>query len=87
MSHDQLFKEVLQAHLQDFLELFFPDVAARLNLDSPRFRDKEFFTDFPKGSRREADVVAELKTHERKGADSFQFHEHRTGKAGSEGVC
>jgi hypothetical protein len=64
MSHDQLFKEVLQAHLQDFLELFFPDVAARLNLDSPRFRDKEFFTDFPKGSRREADVVAELKTHE-----------------------
>ena len=36
MGHDQLFKEVLQAHLQAFLELFFRDVAALLDFDSLR---------------------------------------------------
>jgi predicted transposase/invertase (TIGR01784 family) len=64
MGHDQLFKEVLQAHLQAFLELFFPDVAARLDFNSLHFFDKEVFTDSPEGSRREADVVAALETHE-----------------------
>jgi hypothetical protein len=70
-GHDQLFKEVLQAHLRAFIELFFPDVAARLDFDSIRFRDEEAFTDFPEGSRREADVVAELQTLE--GTPEFIF--------------
>ena len=64
MGHDQLFKKLLQEHLQAFLELFFPNVARRLDFGSVRFLDKELFTDFPEGSLREADVVAELKTHE-----------------------
>ncbi len=64
MGHDQLFKELLQTYLQAFLELFFPDVAARLDFASHRFVDKEVFTDFPEGSRREMDIVAELETHE-----------------------
>jgi len=64
MGHDQLFKKLLQEHLQAFLELFLPDVARRLDFETVRFLDKELFTDFPEGNLREADVVAELKTHE-----------------------
>ena len=62
MDHDQLFKKVLQEQLQGFIELFFPEVAARLDFRSLSFLDKEIFTDFPEGSRRELDVVAEINT-------------------------
>ena len=64
MGHDQLFKTLLETFLQEFLELFFPQVAARLDFTSRRPLDKEFFTDLPEGRRREADVVAELQTRE-----------------------
>ena len=64
MGHDRLLKEVLRGQLQAFLELFFPDVAARLDFGSVRFLDKEVFTDFPEGSVREVDVVVELATNE-----------------------
>ena len=58
---DQLMKEVLQQFLQGFLQLFFPQIAQRLDFDRGiRFRDKELFTDFPEGERREADLVAEV---------------------------
>jgi hypothetical protein len=60
---DQLFKEVLQQFLFEFLALFFPDIAAQLDRTKPiRFRDKEVFTDFPEGERREADIIAEVYT-------------------------
>jgi len=62
MGHDQLFKEFLRAFLPDFLELFWPDAAVRLNFGTLRFLDKELFTDFPEGSQREADVVAQVET-------------------------
>lgn len=64
MGHDQLFKTLLEGHLPAFLELFFPKVAKRLDFATLRFLDKELFTDFPEGSLREADVVAELETHQ-----------------------
>ena len=60
--HDQLFKTLLETFLREFLELFFPEVAARLDFASQRPLDKEFFTDLPEGRRREADVVAEVRT-------------------------
>ena len=47
MGHDQLFKELFHKFLQDFLELFYPDEAARLDFGTLRFLDKELFTDFP----------------------------------------
>jgi len=62
MSHDQLFKDFLRAFLREFLELFYPDAAARLNFATARFLDKELFTDFPEGSGREADVAVEVET-------------------------
>lgn len=61
MGHDQLFKTLLETFLQEFLELFFPDVAARLDFTWQRPLDKEFLTDLPQGRRREADVVAEVR--------------------------
>jgi hypothetical protein len=64
MGHDQLFKRFFHEFLQDFLELFYPDVAARLDFTTLEFLDKELFTDFPEGSVREADVVARVETHE-----------------------
>jgi len=64
MGHDQLFKRFFHEFLQDFLELFYSDVAARLNFATLEFLDKELFTDFPEGRVREADVVARVETHE-----------------------
>ncbi len=64
MGHDQLFKAVLEKFLKDFLELFFPDVAERLDFGTVRFLDKELPMDFPRGTTREVDVVARLETHQ-----------------------
>jgi len=64
MRHDQLFKAVLERLLQSFLELFFPEVAARLDFETLRFVDKEVFANVPEGEVREADVVARLETRE-----------------------
>lgn len=62
VGHDQLFKDFLRAFLREFLELFYPDVAQLLDFSTVRFFDKELFTDFPEGSLREADLVAEVRT-------------------------
>jgi hypothetical protein len=64
MGHDQLFKAVLEKFFRDFLELFFPKVAKRLDFRTLVFLDKELFADLPQGPTREADVVARLETHE-----------------------
>jgi hypothetical protein len=62
MRHDQLFKTVIGKLLREFLELFYPDVAARLNFETLRLLDKELFADVPEGPKREADIVAEFQT-------------------------
>jgi predicted transposase/invertase (TIGR01784 family) len=66
MGRDQLFKTVLEGMLQSFLELFFPEVAARLDFETVRFLGKEVFANVPEGDVREADVVARLETHDGK---------------------
>ena len=62
MTHDPLFKDVLRAFFPDFLRLFFPAVAGRLDFRGLTFLDKEAFTDQPRGRRREADLVARVRT-------------------------
>jgi predicted transposase YdaD len=64
LGHDQLFKMLLEKFLKEFLELFFPAVARRLDFGTVEFLDKELPLDFTKGTTREADVVARLETHE-----------------------
>jgi len=62
VGHDQLFKTILEGLLRDFLELFFPEEAARLDFDTLSFLGKEVFANVPEGEVREADVVARLET-------------------------
>jgi hypothetical protein len=62
MGHDQLFKDILRSFFQEFLELFYSEVEARLDFETLRFLDKEVFTSLPEGSSREVDVLAELET-------------------------
>ncbi|HEV7130121.1 MAG TPA: hypothetical protein VGN32_22020, partial [Ktedonobacterales bacterium] len=60
MDHDQLFKSVLTAQLAPFMELFFPDEAAQLDLTQARFVDKEIFAAPPVGPSRELDLLADV---------------------------
>jgi len=62
IDHDQRFKQVLEAFFADFLRLFAPATAARLDLSTVTFRSPEIFTDIPQGERRTADIVAEART-------------------------
>jgi hypothetical protein len=62
MSHDQLFKDLLRNFFREFMETFFPDVAARLDFNRITFLDKEVFTDLPEGEQRDADLVAQAYT-------------------------
>jgi hypothetical protein len=64
MSHDQLFKDLLQAFFQEFMELFFPMVAARLDFSEVIFFTTEAFTDIPVGERRFLDLVARVTTQD-----------------------
>ncbi len=47
VSHDQLFKDFLREFFREFLELFYPPIAARLDFARVTLLDKEFFTDLP----------------------------------------
>ena len=57
VDHDRLFKELLKTFLVEFLELFFPDVAANIDPLRLHFLDKELFTDVTRGERHEVDLV------------------------------
>ena len=61
MDHDRLFKELLTTFFVEFIELFFPELAAYLERDSIEFLDKEVFTDVTHGERHEADIVAKAR--------------------------
>ena len=62
MAHDQLFKELLRAFLPEFMQMFYPQVAARLNWAEITFPNVEVFTDVPEGSLRRADTIAIVPT-------------------------
>jgi hypothetical protein len=58
--HDRIFKELLRCFLADFLGLVAPELAARLRPADAAFLDKEALPNWPKGERREVDLVAEV---------------------------
>ena len=58
--HDQLFKELIGTFLPDFVRLAAPEAASRLNFSVWKLLNKEAFTDWPKGRRRELDLLAEV---------------------------
>jgi hypothetical protein len=57
-SHDQLSKSLLKTFFADFLRLIDPESAVRFRAGEATFLDKEDFTDWPAGDRREMDLLA-----------------------------
>lgn len=64
MSHDQLSKSLLESFFPEFLRLTLPDSAPRLRVGDATFVDKELFTDWPTGDRRELDLLARIPAEE-----------------------
>ena len=64
MEYDQLFKILLKTFFKQFIELFFPEVAPRLDWLEIEFLEQEKFTDIPAGASRYVDVVAKVATKE-----------------------
>lgn len=61
IDHDRLFKELLTTFFVDFIDLFFPQLAADLDPESITFLDKEIFTDVTEGETYEPDIVVRTK--------------------------
>jgi hypothetical protein len=60
MDHDQLFKDLLTTFFVEFLELFFPKMAAELDRESIQFLDKELSTDLGAGEKLEVDLLVKV---------------------------
>ncbi|MFB9279307.1 Rpn family recombination-promoting nuclease/putative transposase [Cohnella cellulosilytica] len=61
IDHDRLFKELLATFFQDFIELFFPQVAAAIDFGHVKFLQQEVFTDVTAGEKRKVDLLVETK--------------------------
>src|SRR6187551_224473 len=59
-SHDQLSKSLIKIFFAEFLHLVAPESASRLEAAEATFLDKEVFTDWLAGGRREMDLLAEV---------------------------
>jgi len=62
IPHDQLFKELLQEFLPEFVSLFFPETASGIDWSDVEFLNPELFTDLLEGSRRTLDLIARVRT-------------------------
>jgi len=63
-SHDQLSKSLIKLFFADFLRLVAPALASRLEAGEAIFLDKEIFTDWPVGDRREMDLLAKVQVNQ-----------------------
>jgi predicted transposase/invertase (TIGR01784 family) len=61
IDHDQLFKELLSTFFIEFLELFFPQIAAAIDPDSVSFLPQEYFADLTVGETKIVDLLAQVK--------------------------
>jgi hypothetical protein len=59
-GYDQLFKGLLRALFGDFLALVSAQAAEHLDASRATFLDKELFTAWPRGQRRELDLLARV---------------------------
>jgi hypothetical protein len=57
MNYGQIMKDLLRRFFPEFMALFFPKIARRLDFSRIEFLDKEVFTDLPEGAEREMDLV------------------------------
>lgn len=68
IDHDQRFKVLLETFFFEFLELFFPRLAASIERDSIEFLQQEVFASLMDGSQYRADIVVKARF---KGAPAF----------------
>ena len=68
IDHDRLFKELLTTFFAEFLELFFPKLAASLERDSLEFMPQEIFPNLLQGKVHIADLIAKARF---KGKDAY----------------
>jgi predicted transposase/invertase (TIGR01784 family) len=61
IDHDQLFKELLSTFFIEFLELFFPQLAAAIEPDSVVFLPQEYFADLTTGETKIIDLLAQVR--------------------------
>jgi predicted transposase/invertase (TIGR01784 family) len=61
IDHDQLFKELLSTFFIEFLELFFPQVAAAIDPHSVSFLPQEYFADLTVGETKIVDLLAQVR--------------------------
>ncbi len=59
--HDLIFKTACRYFFADVVELTRPELARRLDLDQVELIEQEAFSDFPKGERAIADLVAKVR--------------------------
>lgn len=59
-DHDQLFKKLLRTFFPDFLGIVAPDLKAEVCSPEIRFLSQEIFADWPKGRRRQVDLLARM---------------------------
>ena len=62
INHDRLFKQLLRAFLEEFLELFFPEIHMEFDLGTRISLDKEIFTDRMNGGLHHVDLLFMLKS-------------------------
>ncbi len=61
MDKDQIYKVLIQNFFKEFMELFLPYLAERIDYSSAEFLMQEMFTDLPKGKRKKLDLVVKIK--------------------------
>jgi predicted transposase/invertase (TIGR01784 family) len=59
-DHDRVFKELLTTFFVEFLELFLPDVARRIDRESIAFLPQEYFADLTTGDTKIVDLLAQV---------------------------
>jgi hypothetical protein len=57
VDHDRLFKELLTTFFFEFLDLFFPELAAQIDSESIEFLSQELFPDLLDGAEYRADIL------------------------------
>ncbi len=67
-NHDQMFKRLIKTFFKEFIELFIPEAANKIDLTHLKFLDKELYTDIISGEKHLLDLVVETKL---KGKDSL----------------
>ncbi len=78
IDHDRFFKELLREFFLEFLELFFPKLAASLDPGSLEFLSEELYVNLFDGEKYRADIVVKARSLKAKGAYFLVHVEHQS---------